>query len=304
MVCVSCGKPQSEALSADLGSNPSAKLELSQLGKSRRITLLALTAKQHEINARLGAHQVTCETLLSTVLEGNLTSRVEQKVVLRVDRRGQYRAEKTTHPQYGQEVIWTGGWLYPRLRYSSFIRRRPRPGEPEEIVDRLVGMLPAYLRLLGRFLTLKPDGREQYEGRPTVRIVLSLNDQPAAPPSRFPRAQQWRASMSVKTLTGRVLLDAKTGAPLQVSLNARWSFHPPSSTALPATGIPTQIEAKRAGTTELIFRQKATALGQIPLILAPAPEEVTDPRRLRLELERQVLTGELPLSELQGTPIE
>jgi len=275
-----------------------AAIDLAAVARGeRQSTLRALRMPHRYLAARLGAHRVRCTSTLTTQVPAAETQRLEQEVTMRVDADGHYAVSKNTSPQFGHEVVWTGDWIYPRLRYSKFLRRPARRDEPREIADRIYGLLPAYVRLLGPFISVEARGEAQHLGRSAVRAELKLMAEPAGEPSARGVARQWRQTIVVKSLTGTALLDAKTGAPLSVDLRARWSFNPPAG-SIPATGIPTKIDRDAVGTMDLSFSQRITNIGAVAKVTAPPEAETIDnPRRIRLEIERQMLTGELPIGE-------
>ncbi len=223
-------------------------------------------------------------------------------MTLRINKEGHFEGTKKTHPQYGQEVIWTGDWLYTRLRYSKYTRRKPTPQEPPQIADRLVGLLPAYARLLRRFLSVKETGgktgKETLLDREVIRVSLQLAPQPRQQKPPRAAARTWRQTIAVTTLTGTALLDAKTRVPLSVDLKARWTFHPPQGSPPANTGIPTKINTAAEGTMDLQFTQAITEIGKsVPIMPPPTEQVLEDPNRIRLEIERQMLTEELPVNK-------
>jgi hypothetical protein len=252
----------------------------------------------HRVAEGLGAHRMVCTTTLVTRLPSLPSREVKQEIQLAMNAQGHFRAAKNTDPQYGSEVVFAGDWLYPRLRYGKFLRRRARPGEPLQIVDRLASVVPAYVGLLRPFMDIVPQGKEMRSGREAVRVklVLSRAARRTRPPSG--PAQQWRRTVVAKSLEGMVVLDAKSGAPLQVELRASWSFHPPAPGPLPATGIPASIDNSTVGTMELTLATRVSDVGNaVSIARPPEAETVDNPRLIRPEIERQLLTGELPLAD-------
>lgn len=276
---------------------PAASLDREALARGEVRSLLgALAMPHHYLAARLGAHRLRCRATLATKV-GSQTQEVRQEVELRVDAKGRYAALKHTHPQFGQEVIWTGEHLYPRLRHGKFLRRKARAGEPAAIADRIAGLLPAYVGLLRRFLRIELKGTSSVGGRSVLKLSLGLDPSPRPPPRSAAPARAWRQTISVSSLSGVALLDRESGAPLSVDLRARWSFNPPKGGAT-ASGIPAAIDRDASGTMELSFEQRVSELGAVKAIAPPPEAETIDnPRRVRLELERQMLSGELPLPD-------
>jgi hypothetical protein len=284
------GKPARPDASQTGSPNPAA------LGRERGATLAALERPYRQVARALGAHQLTCKATLGSRV-GARKQELRQKLVLRLDAAGGFAATKNIGRQQGQQLIWTGGWLYPRLRYSRFTRRHPRPGEVPAALDRMAGYLPAYVRLLEPFLSISPAGKERYQGRGGRKVKLGLNRAGAREaPAASGAADRWRRTVVARAISGSALLDTRTGAPLRVELKARWSFVPPPAGPLPRSGIPGQLSAGASGTMELSYSQQVTRLGSVPTIKPPpADETLNDVRRRRLDLERQIFTGEIPM---------
>jgi hypothetical protein len=84
--------------------------------------------------------------------------------------------------------------------------------------------------------------------------------------------------------------------PLEVELDATWSFQPPGS-HVPPSGIPSVSSGDEVGTTTLRFTQRIKPVGEVT-IEPPAQELVSDVvTRQRPERQRQMLTGERPISD-------
>lgn len=270
------------------------RFEAAALGKARPLTLTVLTMPYRSFALRLGPHRVSARSKLETKARGQKT--IAQKLSLKADGAGHFSANKTTDEQHGYELIWTGKWLYSRLRYQSFSRRRPQDQlEPTRLADKQYALLAAYIRLLEPFIQLSRGDTKKIAGREAVLVTLSRRAQPleggrAAAPLA---AKRWRRTIDVEKLEGRVLLDTKTGAPLLVKLKAIWTFAMPKAAA-PKTGIPSELSSER-GRTSLVFDQQILEVGKRQQIAAPAAHELVDVRRRRLEIERQMITGERPL---------
>lgn len=255
----------------------------------------ALILPGRALATRLGPHRLTCQARTSSAVTGYASREVVQQMTWRVDADGAFHARKNTHEQYGQEVILTGGWLYPRLRHSKFVRRKPREGEAARILDRMASYLPDYLGLLRRFVEVTSAGKATYEGRPALKVKLSLKETPLpAPESAASPARRWRSDLVVTALSGVVLLDAQTRVPLSAQLKARLTFKAPRpGKKAPASGIPSVVSDKLKGTMTLSLTQRVDRLGKVSAITPPAEEEtISDVRRRRLELERQLFSGE------------
>jgi hypothetical protein len=270
------------------------RLDLGALARGEQAALLAaLRMPRGEIHRRLGAHRQTASSKLE--LAGGVRKQtLAQQLTLAVDAKGRFSIVKSTSPEHGVELRWVGDKLYPRRRFGKFYARAARdPAEPTTLAERIAGLLPAYMRLLERFVDVELAGKESAGGRPALRVKLKARATARpAPRQRQAASKRWRRSLAVASLTGVALLDAKTGAPLSIKLSARWTFRAPPTGTLPPSGIPTKLGGQQASAT-LAFEQRVT-FGAV-VVAAPKPGEVIDVRRRRLEVERQIVQGERPL---------
>lgn len=247
---------------------------------------------------KLGNHRLRIRSTIETRVPGAETRRVDQTAEVLADGKGGLHMRKDTHPQFGQEAILAGGALYNRMRWSRFIRRVPEPGEVSAMLDRVAGHLPAQLGLVERFLVVGPASETSFDGRPVLRQVLSRADtpRPASVEERGSRA--WRRSLVVDRLSGELLLCKVTRLPLYAKLDASLRFGPPADRKPPRTGIPQVQSPTLTGTMTLALELEVRDIGRVPTVSPPPSEEtITHPRRRRLEYERQILTGEIPIPE-------
>ncbi|MCA9670630.1 MAG: hypothetical protein KC503_33770 [Myxococcales bacterium] len=272
------------------------KVSPEKLGVDADHTLDALTQGYARLRAALGAHELSMTSTLSASLDKKQTRTVKQTVRIHADNKGNFAASKNTHRQYGFEVRWVEGWLYVGRRYNRMVKRRPqRRDEPRRLVERIYGLLPAYLDLLEPFVAVKRLGSRDHLGRRVVEVALSLAAKPRPPgePDRAP-ARKWRRKISVEKLEGRALIDGSSGVPLRVDLQAVWTFVPPKSGSRAyASGIPDAF-GSGLGRMTLVFAQHIDKLGSGVALVDPPPATrvARDIRRLRLEAERQIAVGE------------
>lgn len=270
------------------------RFDATALGKDRRLTLATLTMDHGRFARGLGPHRVTARSKLTRTARGN--KEIKQALSIVADGQGHYSVRKQTSEQYGVELIFTGKWLYSRLRYQPFSRRLPADDkEPGRLLNKHYGLLAAYLRLLGPFTAITRGSASRYEGREAIILSLARRNAPADPPAgvALERAKRWRRSIDVEALSGKVVVDARTGAALKAELEARFSFALPRGEA-PKTGIPRELSSERGGVA-LSFEQTISEIGKRQQIVAPPEDERMDLRRRRLEIERQMVTGERPL---------
>jgi hypothetical protein len=260
--------------------------------------LAALMMPHAAMRAGLGAHRVKLYARLERMVDKAGTTAIEQSVELSVDSNGGFAGRKNTHRQYGNEVIWTGRKLYSRSRYGKFLERDPSdPDEPKRIAERIYGLLPAYLRLLEPAIELESGGHGTRAGRKAERLRLERTAEPSERPQATSPAREWRETVEVQSLSGIAWLDEQSGAALKVSLDARWTYALPAGPP-PESGVPEQLDPKARGTMRLRLSQFIDQIGSVPLVSAPARRvTVSDERRLRLEIERQMVVGERPIPE-------
>ena len=271
---------------------------MSRIGKDESATLRALAMPHHRVARHIGAHQVDCESTLTTTVSPGQPKQVTQKLSMTMDAGGRFAATKDTDPQFGQEVVWDGKWLFSRLRHSRFVRRRARDKtEPGRVADRMYGLLPAYVDLLGRFVAVEAVGKGELEGRQTTKVRMKLASRARPLTWEGSPARKWRYSVVARKINGSAELCARTGTPLRADLSAEWDFNPPAAGKVPASGIPIQLDLKTRGRMTVRFQQRLTGVGAEQTVKAPDPSEVeTRIRRVRLETERQMLTGERAVS--------
>lgn len=257
-----------------------------------------LTQACSDALGRIGSYHLSARSRLERSGKGLVPKVVEQQVDLRGDGTGRYAARKTTDPQYGSEVIWDGQSIYSRLRHNQFTRRPAADSqEPHRLLERFCGLLPAYLRLLAPSVRVRPAAEAvgQRQGRAVKRLVLSAGANPAAERRGQADSRKWRGTIKVEHLAGELDWDEEKQVPLVARIKARWTFTPPAKSE-PTTGIPRQLGTAGAGRMSLDFEQRMDQLGAEQRIEAPPKDQLaTRVRRLRLEIERQMVLGERPL---------
>jgi hypothetical protein len=267
---------------------------------ARRVTrtdhLARLAMTHDEVARHIGAHQCTVRSRLVREVEGGLERVVEQQVLVERDGDGRLRAQKHTDPHAGVDVVWTGEWLYLRLRHNPFVRRRPVDSEePKRLANRVYGLLPAYIELLGPSMDVEPVGEGVVAGRPAVELRLALRGERDEAHSRpYSASRAWRATVRVRAIRGTAWVSKESGVPLRVALKGSWTFALPKGTP-GVTGIPGELAPGERGRMRLELDQQLTAKKSLRIVAPDSAEVVTDVTRRRLEVERQMVVGERPL---------
>jgi hypothetical protein len=136
----------------------------------------------------------------------------------------------------GKRVIFAGGEVYARGAFAPF-RERPtdRGRDARRFRDESFGLAAEVARLAGAALDLERTGDAALLGRRAVRYALSLDPGRFAPPTPARPAAAGAPDLDTSrrlafldghqpsALDGEVLLDAETGVPLRVKMNATFT---------------------------------------------------------------------------------
>ncbi len=187
----------------------------------------------------------------------------------------------------GRDVIWAGSMTYARGRWAPW---RERPGDHGHDARRYrgesFGLAGDLASLFGPRLALGNAGETNLLGRAAIRYALSLATDvaEAAPPSDtrvFPQGgpdPDTKARLALLdgaqpvSATGELILDAQTGVPLSISLDAAYG-----------------VKADPRARVQVALRAQVKTLGQgVPSVSAPTdalPDE-RKPRGVADALER------------------
>jgi hypothetical protein len=232
--------------------------------------LAAVALSHDEVWRRLGPHQFQAKSKLQVTVEGQAPDVLEEEYLLEAGTDGAYHARYENSQDQGREIVLSGGDLYLRPRYGTYVRRRPEEGEADRLRRETFGGLAAVLEVVGRFVQAQPEGQAAVAGRGARRLALALAPQPrAAAPATEPR-REWRATVAVQRLSGSLSVDEQTGAPLACSLKAEYTFH----------------RGGAAASATLEFEGSLTPAAQVAVT---APAHVPQPTRTRYHVERREL---------------
>jgi hypothetical protein len=185
----------------------------------------ALGQPYARVLAALGPHIITTKT--ETIVEeaGKVVSELSDESTILNAEKGVFRGVYTNTADYGREAIFLGGKLYLRPRYQRWHGRAPESAtEAEAVRESFYAAVPATWDLVGYAAELTDRGVAQVSGKTGRKIEIKLDPSPSKAP-REPLAQRkWREGRSVEALTGTVVLDADTGAPLSIDLDAKLGF--------------------------------------------------------------------------------
>jgi len=193
---------------------------------------------------------------------------------------GDFRATLENSHDYGRHAVFVNGVLYLRPRYGKYHRRPPvDDAEPGRIRNEIFATFGDYFELVAPGVAPRDAGPLRYHGREARKVELTLAD---APRARTERAAQrkWREDAVVNAVTGHVVPDAATGAPLGGELSAEVAF----------------TRDGTAYTMALSANHAIEAVGELVEIAAPPPEQAvaTPSRSHEIEERDQLLRGIAP----------
>jgi hypothetical protein len=184
----------------------------------------ALSMSGRDLDQRLGAHRMDATSTLKLELPTHETQTLEDTFVSECDGKGAVHLVHENSRGNGVEAVAVANTLYVRPRYGRFVRS---PIEGDELVRlRTVTETSAasYLRLLARFVQIREAGSALAAGHAGLKLHLSARPSPDAPQPDDELGHQWRQTVQARYVDGDVVLDQRTGAPLQVRLDASYTF--------------------------------------------------------------------------------
>jgi hypothetical protein len=255
-----------------LGAQRAPSINVRRLADPEEL-LRALALPGRELDRSLGAHRLVASSTLTVTPPGRPAEKLEQQVRLDSDGAGALHLVKESSAGGGLEAVLAGGQLYVRPRYGRFVEHRPEGDEVERLRALAEGAGAGTLGVLARWLEVREAGHAPATpgGRDAVRLQLAARAAPLeAAPTDQP-AHAWRERMQVSALTGEVALDAASGAPLSLTLQAAYTF--------------TREQTQEPIAVAVELRQNVAPAEPVvaPADAAPAP------RRVRPLLDRQEL---------------
>jgi hypothetical protein len=234
----------------------------------------ALTQPYARVLAALGPHSITIKTQTLVDEAGKQVSDLTDETTLENGEKATFRAVYANTADYGRETIFVGGKLYLRPRYQRWHGRAPESAdEPAEIRAAFYGAIPATWDLVGFGAELTDRGAVQVAGRAGRKIEIKASRGADKAP-REPLAQRkWREGRSVEALTGTIVLDQDTGAPLSIDLDGKLGFS----------------RDGRSFVMKVKLQATVTALKAVAITAPPEGEVVATPGRMREVDDRDYL---------------
>jgi hypothetical protein len=138
-----------------------------------------------------------------------------------VDRAGNYRFHEENDRDGGRDVVLYGRELSVALRYGKMIRRVAEEPEPSRLLAEALGGPAAAVELVAAQARTAPGGTETVGGSRASASIFSLGDGAAAVPGQtLAGLRAWRGTVSIQSLSGRMLVEDASGALLKADLSA------------------------------------------------------------------------------------
>jgi len=187
--------------------------------------LRAIGQSHDKVGAAIGAHKFSGSSTVEVLRGDTSLQKIEANVVIELDARGNYRAIRNLSGDYGREVIYLDGTLYLRPRYSKYHRRAPETkAEPTKLRNQFFSTLAEYLQPLANVLAIDKVSEVSFAGRSAYKITLTTADKPRTRPDERLDQRRWRETITGGKVSGHVVLDKKSGAPLAAKISGEVAF--------------------------------------------------------------------------------
>jgi hypothetical protein len=227
----------------------------------------ALTLPEHAIDTALGPHLTQIAMATHVTENAKPVEDLDDTTTIELGGSGAYHAIYANSADYGREVTFVGSQLYLRPRYQRWHQRAPEtPEESQEILDSFAEPVAATWDLVAPGVELSDRGAVNVAGRSARKIDVKPSGSPKHPaPEPLPQ-RKWRETRTIDGLTGEIILDAETGAPLSVKLSGTVSF----------------LRDGRRFAMQVSVQSDVTNIGKPPAITAPGGDDVVaTPERMR-----------------------
>lgn len=238
----------------------------------------AVALPHHRVAALLGPHRLTITSSFEVSEAGKVVDQLTDELSLEFASPTAWHGTSNNSAEYGRETIFLDGSLYLRARYQRWHQRPPTNDvEPAALADRFYDAGAATWDLLSPAIAVADKGATTSAGsqpRAARKIAITAAASPQKPPREVLSQRKWRESRTVEGVEGEAVLDAATGAPLQLSLRGTVGF----------------MRDGKAYSMRVSVTSAVTSLGAPPAITAPDPAEVVQtPVRMHEVDERDKL---------------
>lgn len=218
-------------------------LDARRLSEDAALAQRVLHMPRSEIEARLGAHKAQQRVQFAWfrgpgLPDGGSEVSLSEETTLLQGSRGDFSVRLVNDHNQGMELVWTAGEVFVKSLYGPFHKRRTDRTDVERIREQALSGLATFDRL-ARGLKLKAAGETTAEGRRAIRYNVAGFGERAAPnqkaglpaveypdgkgpdPDTARRLELWEKE-EPSEVSGSVLVDAETGAPLGCDLRGHF----------------------------------------------------------------------------------
>jgi hypothetical protein len=193
-----------------------------------------------------------------------------------MDRSGNYRLREENDQDGGREVVLHGRELAVALRYGKMIRRVAEEPEPSRLLEEALGAPWAAFELVAPVARITRSGEELVAGAKAsvYDLALDADRKPRGLPAGARPAvglRGWRKDASVQALSGRAVIDDRTGAAVRVDLNVQFAAKPQDG-AVTGT-VQVHSELSEIASTPPIARPDATQAQELAFRQRIVPEQ-------------------------------
>jgi len=221
LLCACSGHHGDENLG--LSSGKVANVDVAKLTQPDEL-VRALSLSGRELDAKIGAHKMDATESIKLELADRSTVSLDETFAVQADGRGGVHVVHDNSRGNGFEATALHDDLYVKPRYGKFVRRKVESDELERLRATAETAGASDLRLVQRFVQVREAGTATVAGHSGVKLTLSARQSPEAAVTESEPGKKWRETLAVRYIDGDVVLDAKSGAPLSVRLEAQYAF--------------------------------------------------------------------------------
>jgi hypothetical protein len=250
-----------------IGAAAEAKepLDARKLADDPRLAQRVLHMPRSEIEQRLGAHKAQTRVQFAWfrgpgLADGGSEVSLAEETTLSQARDGDFDVRLSNDHNQGFELVWAKGEVFVRGLYGPFRKRRTDRTDVIRVREQALSALPSFDRL-ARGLKLKLAGETVAEGRRVIRYTVTgwgaraaEKDPRDLPPVQYPEPSAGQAGKALGPdpdtarrlelwekeepthVSGTILVDADTAAPLACDLQGHFKVAP-SAKAAPAAEL-------------------------------------------------------------------
>jgi hypothetical protein len=254
---------------------------------------------------KLGGAHFHATTRMSVAIdgpapEGERTDAVTTTTDVWLDRTGNYRIVESNDRDGGREVVLFGRELNVALRYGKMIRRAAENPEPDRLLQEALGGPWAAWQVAAPDAAIQRRGAELVGGAKAESYQVSksaaksaksesrAHDLSGPPPEGL---REWRGTVAVDQLDGRMSVDQATGALIKAELTVGFTGKRPAGPRqAPSPGRPAADSADVPLRGRIEVRAEIDQAASTPPIVRPAAEELSLRQRIVPE-QKELLDG-------------